>query len=45
MVRSIDIHDDGRVDVIVSLTNTPGCPIRSHFQTAVADNVSPSSRA
>ncbi|MGZ5310224.1 MAG: Mrp/NBP35 family ATP-binding protein [Solirubrobacterales bacterium] len=39
MVRSIDIHDDGRVDVIVSLT-TPGCPIRSHFQTAVADNVS-----
>ncbi|HET8976199.1 MAG TPA: P-loop NTPase [Solirubrobacterales bacterium] len=39
MVRSIDIHDDGRVDVIVSLT-TPGCPIRSHFQTAVAENVS-----
>ncbi|MGZ5410960.1 MAG: Mrp/NBP35 family ATP-binding protein [Solirubrobacterales bacterium] len=39
MVRSIDIHDEGRVDVIVSLT-TPGCPIRSHFQTAVADNVS-----
>ena len=35
MVRSIDIHDDGRVDVVVSLT-TPGCPIRSHFQQAVA---------
>src|SRR6266511_239467 len=26
MVRSIDIQDDGRVDVVVSLT-TPGCPI------------------
>ena len=39
MVRSIEIHDDGRVDVIVSLT-TPGCPIRSHFQTAVVQNVS-----
>ena len=39
MVRSIDIADDGRVGVIVSLT-TPGCPIRSHFQDAVAKNVS-----
>jgi ATP-binding protein involved in chromosome partitioning len=39
MVRSIDIHDDGRVAVMVSLT-TPGCPIRSHFQTAVAKSVS-----
>jgi ATP-binding protein involved in chromosome partitioning len=39
MVRSIDIHDDGRVDVIVSLT-TPGCPIRSHFQNAVVEHVS-----
>jgi ATP-binding protein involved in chromosome partitioning len=39
MVRSIDIHDDGRVDVIVSLT-TAGCPIRNHFQTAVIQNVS-----
>jgi ATP-binding protein involved in chromosome partitioning len=39
MVRSIDIHDDGRVAVMVSLT-TPGCPIRSHFQTAVAKAVS-----
>ncbi len=39
MVRSIDIHDDGRVDVVVSLT-TPGCPIRSHFQNAVVHHVS-----
>ena len=39
MVRSIETHDDGRVDVIVSLT-TPGCPIRSHFQQAVVQNVS-----
>jgi ATP-binding protein involved in chromosome partitioning len=38
MVRSIQIADDGRVDVVVSLT-TPGCPIRSHFQTAVAERV------
>ncbi len=38
MVRSIDVADDGRVGVIVSLT-TPGCPIRSHFQDAVATNV------
>src|SRR5687767_8917605 len=28
MVRSIEIGDDGRVAVTVSLT-TPGCPIRS----------------
>src|SRR5918998_159718 len=35
MVRSIDIKDCGVVDVTVSLT-TPGCPIKSHFQTAVA---------
>jgi ATP-binding protein involved in chromosome partitioning len=39
MVRSIEIRDDGRVDVVVSLT-TPGCPIRSHFQEAVARQVS-----
>ena len=39
MVRSIDIHDDGRVDVVVSLT-TAGCPIRNHFQQAVVQNVS-----
>ncbi len=34
MVRSLDVHDNGVVDVMVSLT-TPGCPIRSHFQTGV----------
>src|ERR1700749_2961316 len=34
MVRSIDIHPNGVVDVIVSLT-TAGCPIRGHFETAV----------
>jgi ATP-binding protein involved in chromosome partitioning len=39
MVRSIEVHDDGRVDVIVSLT-TAGCPIRSHFEQAVAKQVS-----
>jgi ATP-binding protein involved in chromosome partitioning len=38
MVRSIDIHANGVVDVMVSLT-TPGCPIRSHFQTGVNDAV------
>ena len=38
MVRSIDIKDGGVVDVTVSLT-TPGCPIKSHFQVAVADAV------
>jgi ATP-binding protein involved in chromosome partitioning len=38
MVRSVAIADDGRVDVMVSLT-TPGCPIRSHFQQAVAEQV------
>src|SRR4051795_10293055 len=38
MVRSIDIHANGVVDVMVSLT-TPGCPIRSHFQTGVAQAV------
>jgi ATP-binding protein involved in chromosome partitioning len=39
MVRSIDMHEGGRVDVVVSLT-TPGCPIRSHFQKAVIEQVS-----
>jgi ATP-binding protein involved in chromosome partitioning len=39
MVRSIDIHPNGVVDVMVSLT-TSGCPIRSHFQTGVAQAVS-----
>src|ERR1700693_73188 len=38
MVRSVEIHDNGVVDVMVSLT-TPGCPIRSHFQTGVAEAV------
>ncbi len=38
MVRSIAIEDDGRIEVVVSLT-TPGCPIRSHFQNAVAERV------
>ena len=38
MVRSIDVKDGGVVDVTVSLT-TPGCPIKSHFQTAVANAV------
>jgi len=35
MVRSIEVSDNGVVDVTVSLT-TPGCPIRGHFQTGVA---------
>jgi ATP-binding protein involved in chromosome partitioning len=39
MVRAIDIKDGGVVDVTVSLT-TPGCPIKSHFQTAVVKTVS-----
>ena len=39
MVRSIEIGDDGRVNVVVSLT-TAGCPIRNHFQQAVVQNVS-----
>jgi ATP-binding protein involved in chromosome partitioning len=36
MVRSIEIGDNGVVDITVSLT-TPGCPIKGHFQTAVAE--------
>jgi ATP-binding protein involved in chromosome partitioning len=39
MVRSIDVKQGGRVEVVVSLT-TPGCPIRNHFQQAVAQRVS-----
>jgi ATP-binding protein involved in chromosome partitioning len=39
MVRSIDISDNGVVDVTVSLT-TAGCPIKGHFQTSVAAAVS-----
>ena len=38
MVRSIEQPEEGRVDVVVSLT-TPGCPIRAHFEKAVAENV------
>jgi len=38
MVRSVDVHDNGVVDVMVSLT-TPGCPIRSHFETGVTQAV------
>jgi ATP-binding protein involved in chromosome partitioning len=38
MVRSITIQDGGTVDVTVSLT-TPGCPIKNHFETAVANAV------
>ena len=38
MVRSIEIFDTGKVEVVVSLT-TAGCPIRNHFQQAVASNV------
>jgi ATP-binding protein involved in chromosome partitioning len=36
MVRSIEIGSNGVIDVTVSLT-TPGCPIKGHFQTAVAE--------
>src|SRR6185312_12339465 len=38
MVRSIDIQPSGRIEVVVSLT-TAGCPIRSHFEGAVAQRV------
>jgi ATP-binding protein involved in chromosome partitioning len=38
MVRSIEISPEGRVEVIVSLT-TAGCPIRAHFEAAVAQQV------
>ena len=39
MVRAIDISPNGVVDVTVSLT-TPGCPIKDHFQSSVAQAVS-----
>ncbi len=39
MVRRAEPIDDGTVAVTVSLT-TPGCPIRSHFETAVVTAVS-----
>src|SRR5271154_5486633 len=38
MVRSIDLSANGVIDVMVSLT-TPGCPIKGHFQGAVAEAV------
>ena len=38
MVRSIEQPASGAVDVVVSLT-TAGCPIRSHFETAVRQSV------
>ena len=38
MVRSIEIGETGVIDVTVSLT-TPACPIRGHFQRAVAEAV------
>src|SRR6201984_1968128 len=38
MVRSVDVHENGVVDVMSSLP-TPGCPIRSHFQTGVAEAI------
>src|SRR6201990_3423582 len=37
-VRSIEVKESGRVEVVVSLT-TAGCPIRSHFEGAVAQRV------
>src|SRR6266516_3539772 len=39
MVRSIEASANGVIDVTVSLT-TPGCPIKGHFQNAVATAVS-----
>src|SRR3954470_18364575 len=38
MVRSIDVHANGVVDVTVSLT-TAGCPIRNTFQQSVTQAV------
>ncbi len=38
MVRAIEVHPNGVVDVMVSLT-TPGCPIRSHFENGVSDAI------
>src|SRR6187551_684269 len=38
MVRSVDISDQGAVNVTVSLT-TPGCPIKGHFQSGVTKAV------
>lgn len=36
MVRSIELKEGGVVDIVISLT-TAGCPIRGHFQQAVAE--------
>jgi ATP-binding protein involved in chromosome partitioning len=38
MVRSVEVAEDGAVAVTVSLT-TAGCPIRAHFENAVAERV------
>ena len=38
MVRSVEISDQGAVNVTVSLT-TPGCPIKGHFQSGVTNAV------
>ncbi|MGC9221046.1 MAG: Mrp/NBP35 family ATP-binding protein [Solirubrobacteraceae bacterium] len=38
MVRSVEVHANGVVDLTISLT-TPGCPIRDHFTTSVNDAV------
>jgi ATP-binding protein involved in chromosome partitioning len=38
MVRSVELGEAGHVSVRVSLT-TPGCPIRSHFERAVSQQV------
>ncbi len=38
MVRSVTVNDNGVVNVVISLT-TAGCPIRGHFQQAVAESV------
>src|SRR5690242_7353727 len=38
MVRSIAVQDSGRIEVVISLT-TAGCPIRSHFEQAVAQQI------
>jgi ATP-binding protein involved in chromosome partitioning len=38
MVRSVEVHPNGVVDVMVSLT-TPGCPIRDHFLSSVRQHV------
>src|SRR6195952_1139843 len=40
MVRSIEQPEEGRVDVVISLT-TPGSPIRPQFQKGVATALRP----